>query len=121
VAIPLTGGIRSDTIGPDMDAGAVIRNSRHRAHATLRGLASRAGTSHSALAAYESGRKEPAVATLDRIVRSSGYDLVVELRPGVGGNDESARGRELAAVLELAAQFPARHSPTLDYPRFGPK
>lgn len=104
-----------------MDAAALIRNTRHRAHATLRGLAGRAATSHSALAAYEAGRKEPAVATLDRIVRSAGYDLVVELRPGVGGDHEGARGRELVEVLELAAQFPARHGAALDYPRFGPR
>lgn len=104
-----------------MDAGSLIRSTRRRGHETLRGLARRAGTSHSALAAYESERKEPVVSTLERIVRSAGYDLVVELRPGVGGGDDGARGRELVEVLELAEQFPARHAATLDYPRFGPR
>ena len=78
----------------------------------------RADTSHSALSAYESGRKVPSVETLDRIVRAAGYELGVELTPAVGGADRAARGRELVEVLDLAAQFPARHQATLDFPVF---
>ena len=78
----------------------------------------RADTSHSALSAYESGRKVPSVETLDRIVRAAGYELGVELTPAVGGADRAARGRELVEVLDLAAQFPARHKATLDFPVF---
>ena len=78
----------------------------------------RADTSHSALSAYESGRKVPSVETLDRIVRAAGYELGVELTPAVGGADRAARGRELVEVLDLAAQFPARHAATLDVPVF---
>lgn len=33
--------------------------------------------------------------------------------------DPAARGRELEAVLELAAMFPARHGRYLDAPVFG--
>lgn len=102
-----------------MDAAVILRGARRRAHASLRDLARRAGTSHSALAAYEAGRKQPAVGTLDRIVRSSGYEIVAELRPAVGGRDPGERGRELLEVLELAALFPARHGATLDFPPFG--
>ena len=78
----------------------------------------RAVTSHSALSAYESGRKVPSVETLDRIVRAAGYELGVELTPAVGGADRAARGRELVEVLDLAAQFPARHAATLNFPVF---
>ena len=78
----------------------------------------RADTSHSALSAYESGRKVPSVETLDRIVRAAGYELGVELTPAVGGADRAARGRELVEVLDLAAQFPARHAATLNFPVF---
>ena len=88
----------------------------------------RADTSHSALSAYESGRKVPTVATLDRVVRAAGLVLGDELVPagagvavGVDGadTDQAARGRELIDVLELAALFPARHEPELVFPRFG--
>ena len=70
------------------------------------------------LSAYESGRKVPSVATLDRIVRAAGFELGVELSPAVGGPDRAARGRELVEVLDLAAQFPARHASTLEFPAF---
>jgi hypothetical protein len=70
------------------------------------------------LAAYEADRKVPSVETLDRIVRAAGFELEVDLSPGIGGSDRTARGRELVDALELAALFPARHSPKLEFPRF---
>lgn len=60
----------------------------------------------------------PTVETLDRIVRAAGYELEVDLVPGLGGPDREARGRELVEVLELAALFPARHTRELRFPRF---
>jgi transcriptional regulator with XRE-family HTH domain len=101
-----------------MEAPTILRSARHRAGLTLRQLAPRAGTSHSTLSAYESGRVTPSVDTLERIVRSAGFALETELARRAGGDDD-ARGRELVEVLDLAAQFPARHSPTLTFPRFG--
>ena len=101
-----------------MHAGSTVRTARRRAGLTLRHLAELADTSHSTLAAYESERKVPSVDTLDRIVRAAGFELEVELVPGIGGPDRAARGRELEAVLELAAQFPARHHAMLTFPRF---
>ena len=102
-----------------MNAAVVIRTARSRADLTLRALAARAGTSHSAIAAYESGAKTPSASTLDRIVQAAGFALDRVLSPRVRGNDRLDRGTELAAVLELAAEFPARHSPTLEFPVFG--
>jgi transcriptional regulator with XRE-family HTH domain len=101
-----------------MEAAATIRTARARSGLSLRALAHRCGTSHSALAAYESGRVVPTVATLARVVRGAGFDLAPELTAGV--DPDEARGRELVDVLELAAMFPARHAATLEYPRFGP-
>jgi transcriptional regulator with XRE-family HTH domain len=101
-----------------VDAASTLRRVRQRSGLTLRALAARADTSHSTLAAYESGRKVPTVETLDRIVRAAGYELDIELKPAVGGVDRAARGRELAAVLDLAEQFPARHARVLDFPVF---
>lgn len=102
-----------------MDAGTTLRRARKRAGLSLRGLAARADTSHSTLAAYESARKVPSVETLDRIVRAAGYELASELTPSVGGADRAARGRELVEALELAALFPARHGAEPELPRFG--
>ncbi|HKY15865.1 MAG TPA: helix-turn-helix transcriptional regulator [Microthrixaceae bacterium] len=102
-----------------MDAGPLIRTTRRGAGLTLRALAAKAGTSHSTLAAYEAERVTPSASTLDRILRSCGVDLVVEARPSIVGPDPAARGRELVEVLDLAAQFPARHSRQLQAPVFG--
>jgi transcriptional regulator with XRE-family HTH domain len=102
-----------------MQASSLVHRVRSRSGLSLRELARRAGTSHSTLSAYEAGRKVPSVETLDRIVRAAGFVAGVDLEPDVGGPDRTARGRELVEVLELAALFPARHAPTLEFPRFG--
>lgn len=105
-----------------MDASSTIRAARARSGLSLRSLASLCSTSHSALAAYESGRVVPSVDTLARVVRGAGFDLTAELT-AIAGEAESgtaARGRELIDALDLAAMFPARHAATIEYPRFGP-
>jgi transcriptional regulator with XRE-family HTH domain len=99
-----------------MEASVLIRTARHRAGLTIRDLAALSGTSHSAIAAYESGAKEPRVSTLDRVMRAAGYAIEPTLERRVGAGSE--RGRELEAVLDLAAQFPARHAPRLTCPPF---
>ena len=99
-----------------MDAAVLIRTARQRAGLTLRALGKLAGTSHSTLAAYESGRTTPTVGTLDRILRATGFATDVTLTPRI---DRAERGRELVEVLELAAEFPARHAAHLEFPMFG--
>jgi transcriptional regulator with XRE-family HTH domain len=99
-----------------MDAAAVIRTARAGAGLSLRGLAGRAGTSHATLSAYETGRVDPSVHTVDRIVRAAGFDVDWSLARRAPGGD---RGRELVEALELAALFPARHRPELAFPPFG--
>lgn len=102
-----------------MDPAAILRRARTDAGLSLRALAERAGTSHSAVAGYEAGRKVPSIPTLERLLRAAGYRLNVRVERTVGGADPTARGRELVEVLTLAEQFPARHSRKLDYPVFG--
>ncbi len=102
-----------------MDAGVVLRESRRRSGLSLRALGALAGTSHSTLAAYESGRKVPTAVTLNRIVEAAGFELDVVLRRRIRGTAKRSRGDELVAVLDLAAEFPARHERTLDAPVFG--
>jgi hypothetical protein len=72
------------------------------------------------VAAYEAGRVVPRVDTLDRILRAAGYasDITMAGRPDATDADREAKGRELVQALDLAAQFPARHSPVLRFPRF---
>ncbi len=101
-----------------MDAASLVRRARTASGLTLRQLAERAGTSHATLAAYEAGRVDPSIHTVQRIVRAAGFDPTVQLLPSVDTGDGS-RGEELIQVLDLASQFPARHARRLPYPRFG--
>ena len=102
-----------------MRTSDVVRRARAQAGLSLRALADRAGTSHSTIAAYEAGTKQPTVATLDRILEAAGFAADVTLRRRVRGTPDYPRGQELVDALELAAVFPARHAPTLPYPPFG--
>jgi len=77
-----------------------------------------AQTSHSTLAAYESGSKVPNVATLDRILRAAGFAVDVSLQRRHRGGGGLTKADELEAVLLLAAEFPARHSAHLEMPVF---
>ena len=85
-------------------------------------LAARAHTSQAAISAYESGRKEPSLATLDRILSAVGARLAVEPAEPTPADDRLARnGRRLLEVLALAEALPARHEPTLRFPRLRPR
>lgn len=99
----------------DVNAALVLAAARRQSRLTLRALAVRAGTSHSALAAYEAGRVTPGVETLDRIVRAAGLRLNIQLLPEI---DLADRGEQLREVLELADMFPSRPAAELDYPPF---
>lgn len=102
-----------------MRTSEALRRARADTGLSLRELAGRAGTSHSAIAAYEAGAKQPTVATLDRILEAAGFAVDVTLRRRVRGTPDYPRGQELVDVLELAANFPARPDATLRYPPFG--
>lgn len=75
-----------------------------------RALAVRAGTTQSAVAAYESGAKQPSVATLDRIVRAAGLRLEWSIETAVspmavaaaGIGEAVARGDEAEALRHVA-------------------
>jgi uncharacterized protein len=81
-----------------------VRDLRARAGLTQQALALRAGMAQSAVSAYESGRKVPSLATLDRLVTAAGDELVlsttrVRRRPTVA----SLRRRRRAIVAVCAA------------------
>lgn len=104
-----------------MDLGGRLRDARTSRGLTVSALARRAGTSQPTLTAYEQGRVTPAAGTLERILDSAGYAVDVRLvrRQREGPAPGTTRGDELVAVLDLAAEFPARHAPGLGYPVFG--
>lgn len=104
-----------------MDAAKLIRTARADAGLSVRELARRAGTSHSTLIAYEQGHKDPAVGTLNRILRAADVAVDVTLRPRVRRDPQTSldRGDELLEVLNLAEMFPARHDESVQMPVFG--
>jgi transcriptional regulator with XRE-family HTH domain len=64
-------------------------------------LAGRAGTSRTAVSAYEHGRKSPSLDTVDRLVAAAGYEL--EVRPRIEFVDVAgARGR----VVRVPSRLP---------------
>lgn len=76
-----------------MDAAKIIAQARDQAGLTQSQLAQAAGTSQSAIAAYESGAKSPSVRTLNKIVRACGLGIFVELVPA-----STAQGTLLSEV-----------------------
>src|SRR4051812_19836497 len=104
-----------------MDVANALRRARGRAGLSQAGLAERAETSQATISAYESGRKTPSVATLDRLLAVTGSRLRVESAPPPATEpsaaDLSLRAQTLIAVLELAEALPSRHEPELRYPR----
>jgi transcriptional regulator with XRE-family HTH domain len=64
-----------------MTEGTIIARARRASGLSQRALARQAGTSQPTLSEYESGGKSPTLAVVERIVRTSGYDL--DLTPRV--------------------------------------
>jgi transcriptional regulator with XRE-family HTH domain len=108
----------ADTLYPERVA-QTLRLARARAGLSLRELARRAGTSHATLVAYEQARKSPSVPTFLRVLDACGFATDFQLSLRIRERDGLDRGRELQEVLDLAAQFPARHARTMRYPKFG--
>jgi transcriptional regulator with XRE-family HTH domain len=97
-----------------MDAASLLRTARVRAGLSQRALAAAADTSQAAVAAIESGRKQPTVATLERLLHAAGTELVP------AGPDQAAllrRSRRLEDVLTLAEALPFRRRGGLRFPR----
>jgi transcriptional regulator with XRE-family HTH domain len=106
-----------------MDAGATLHDTRRRAGLTQAELARRAGTSQATISAYESGAKQPSVATFSRLLASAGARLAVENSGAPRAEPSRAElersGKTLAQVIALAEALPVRHERDLRYPRLG--
>ena len=87
----------------EWSAGHLLRRARSEAGLTQSQLAELAGTSQSAIAAYEAGAREPTLPVLERMIRASGHLLAVTVE----------RDPSLFRLAELAARIRA----TGDEPR----
>jgi predicted nucleotidyltransferase/DNA-binding XRE family transcriptional regulator len=91
--------------------GAVLRDARTRARLSQADVARRSGVAQSVISAYESGRREPGVRTLRRLVEATGHQLVLDVVPTPGrtlGLPDTHLGRRLRqrrrAIIEAAAK-----------------
>lgn len=79
-----------------MVSAQLIRQARLRARLTQGELASRAGTTQSALSRWEGGRTEPSAETLQKLIRACG----LELRFGIAQRDDD-RDSQIEGNLRL--------------------
>jgi predicted nucleotidyltransferase/DNA-binding XRE family transcriptional regulator len=92
-------------------AAAVIREARRRAGLSQAELARRAKVSQPVISAYESGRREPGLAMLTKLVEATGHRLHVDLvaKPGLRrGLPDTPMGRRLRqhrrAIIDAASR-----------------
>jgi transcriptional regulator with XRE-family HTH domain len=62
-------------------SGSLVLSARLKAGLTQQQLADRLGVTQPVVAAYESGRRQPTVQTLMRILAAAGFDLRLSLAP----------------------------------------
>lgn len=65
---------------PTLAAG-LIRLARSKAGLTQAQLGEAAGTDQQAISAYETGRREPTMATLTRLLAAAGFEMRIQLEP----------------------------------------
>lgn len=97
-------------------AGEVLREARRRAQLSQTDVARRSGVAQSVISAYESGRREPGVQTLARLVQATGHELELDIVPVPDrqlGLPDTPLGRRLRrhrqAIIETAANRGARN------------
>jgi transcriptional regulator with XRE-family HTH domain len=72
-----------------MSPGQLIREARRSAGLSQQALASRLGTTQSAIAGLESDRSSPRVATVERALRACGQELSLTAREPTSSIDET--------------------------------
>ncbi len=65
---------------PTLAAG-LLRLARDKAELTQAELAAEAGVSQQSISAYETGRKEPTLPTLQRLLAAAGLEMRIRLEP----------------------------------------
>ena len=92
--------------------GDLLRETRRRAGLTQAHLAARSGTRQSAVSAYETGRREPGLGTLRRLLAATGHELQLRATSSIVRHPtlpDSPLARRLAAdrdaILAAVAEF----------------
>lgn len=99
--------------GRDGEAARLLRRAREFSRLTQSELALRAGVPQSVISAYESGRRQPGLPTLRRLVGASGQELVVDVvatRPLAP--PDTALGQALRRHRGALRTVAARHGAT---------
>jgi predicted nucleotidyltransferase/DNA-binding XRE family transcriptional regulator len=101
-------------VSTQSQSATLLREARTRAALSQSDLARRAGIAQSVVSAYESGRREPSLSTLRRLVAATGHHLTLELEPDPDarpGLPDTPRGRWLRQrrkpLVAAAAHFGA--------------
>ncbi|MFZ4434669.1 MAG: helix-turn-helix domain-containing protein [Microthrixaceae bacterium] len=68
-----------------VSAAALLRSARRSANLSQTDLARRADVAQSVISAYESGRREPSLPTLARLIGATGHHLEIAVAPSPGG------------------------------------
>lgn len=82
-------------------AGVLLRTARRRNGLSQRQLAERAGVSQSVVSAYEAGRRQPALPTLQRLIEATGARLQITLEEPA---EEPAEPRRPGHVSRLVRE-----------------
>jgi predicted nucleotidyltransferase/DNA-binding XRE family transcriptional regulator len=97
-------------------AGEVLREARQRARLSQTDVARRAGVAQSVISAYESGRREPGLETLTRLIEATGHHLDLDVVPMADqrlGLPDTPLGRRLRRrrreILAMSANRGARN------------
>ncbi len=96
----------------DEAVGRLLKRARVSSHLSQTEVARRAGVAQSVISAYESGRREPSVSTLGRLVRATGHRLVLDLertREYPRGIPDTPLGRRLRQRRRAVLACAARH------------
>jgi predicted nucleotidyltransferase/DNA-binding XRE family transcriptional regulator len=83
---------------PSNSPGSLLREARIRSNLSQSDVARRAQVAQSVVSAYESGRREPALSTLERLIAATGHRLDIELKsdePANPGLPDTPLGRRL--------------------------
>lgn len=94
----------------------LLREARGRAGLSQSELARRAGVAQSVISAYESGKREPALPTLSRLIAATGHQVTITLErsdPNVRGLPDTPLGRRVRkhrqALLDAVAKAGGRN------------
>jgi len=90
-------------------AAGLVLMAREKAALSQRELAERAGVTQSEIARIESGKREPSIPTLQRILAGAGLELRLRLAP-IDDHDEVMAARQARRSAQQKKASAARHA-----------